>query len=159
MKPLATTVRCSTERETLALGERIGRVLEPGDLIVLTGPLGAGKTVMVRGIAVGTGADPRTVRSPTFVFHHVYPGAGLTLHHLDLYRLGANADHRFLDIAALLEEGGAVVEWGELADLRRFQPTVVTLSIAGDSSRLIALADGAPLRVVTAWCGDDRTHP
>ena len=147
------SLRCPTERDTIALGERIGRVLARGDLIVLSGPLGAGKTVLVRGIAVGAGADAVTVRSPTFVLHHVYPGERTTVHHLDLYRLGAGADVRFLDIGGLLDSGAVVVEWGELADLSGHTPLRVVLEIDG-GARVITLEDGSVPRVIAAWTRD-----
>ena len=144
-------LRSAAEEDTLALGERIGVALLPGDLVVLSGPLGAGKTVLVRGIALGTGADSLAVRSPTFVFHHVYPGSRLTLHHIDLYRLGTGADVRFLDLDGLLEEGAAAVEWGELAELRRYDPARVTIDVADDGARVIALGEGAPAHISAAW--------
>ena len=144
-------LRSAAETDTLALGERIGVALLPGDLLVLTGPLGAGKTVLVRGVALGTGADSLAVRSPTFVFHHVYPGSRLTLHHIDLYRLGDSADVTFLDLEGLLEEGAAAVEWGELAELRRFDPVPITIDVDADGTRVIALDEGAPAHIAAAW--------
>ena len=91
-------LRCTTALDTLALGERIGRAVLPGDLILLSGQLGAGKTVLVRGIAAGMGIDAALVRSPTFVLHHIYRAGSKVLHHIDLYRLGPDADIRLLDI-------------------------------------------------------------
>ena len=109
--------RCVTEADTLALGERIGTRVEPGDLILLSGQLGAGKTVLVRGIAAGMGIDPTLVRSPTFVLPSRLSRRSLmVLHHIDLYRLGPSADIRLLDIDEMLESGGVVVvEWGDHA--------------------------------------------
>lgn len=130
--------RCATELDTIALGERIGVLLRPGSLVSLNGPLGAGKTVLVRGIAAGCGADPRTVRSPTFVLHQVYAGSQ-TLHHIDLYRLGADADLSFLDLDGLLERGAVVVEWGELGRLASYAPARVTVVIESDGVRRIEL--------------------
>jgi tRNA threonylcarbamoyladenosine biosynthesis protein TsaE len=144
-------LRCPAERDTIALGERIGRVLRRGELLVLSGPLGAGKTVLVRGIAIGAGADPIAVRSPTFVLHHVYRGDRLTLHHLDLYRLGPGANVALLDIDDLLESGAVVVEWGELADLGAHAPVRIDIAIAGRETRIITLAVGAPPRIAAAW--------
>ena len=146
----AVSLQCPTERDTIALGERIGRVLVNGDLMVLTGPLGAGKTVLVRGVAVGAGADAVAVRSPTFVLHHVYHGERVTVHHLDLYRLGGGADVRFLDIEGLLESGAVIVEWGELADLSRYAPLRVVFEI-DDGGRVVTLEDGAVPRIAGAW--------
>ena len=147
------SLRCATELDTIALGERIGTALLPGDLLALSGPLGAGKTVLVRGIAQGLGADPRVVRSPTFVLHHVYPTV-LPLHHIDLYRLGANVDVAFLDLDGLLEDGAVTVEWGELADLRRFDPVRISIDAEADGARCCVLETGAPQRVMAAWGAD-----
>ena len=145
------TRRCAGEIDTLALGERLGAALLPGDLLTLTGPLGAGKTVFVRGLAVGAGADPRVVRSPTFVLHHVYRGRRLRLDHIDLYRLGEGADVRFLDIEGLLDEGAVAVEWGELSDLRRFGPARINIDVAADGGRTVQLEAGGPERLRAAF--------
>ena len=144
------SLRCPTELDTVALGERIGTALVPGDLLALSGPLGAGKTVLVRGIAQGLGADPRVVRSPTFVLHHVYPTT-LPLHHIDLYRLGDGADVTFLDLEGLLEDGTVAVEWGELADLRRFDPVRISIDSDAGGGRCCVLEPGASERVAAAW--------
>lgn len=146
------SLRCATELDTVALGERIGTALLPGDLLALSGPLGAGKTVLVRGIAQGLGADPRVVRSPTFVLHHVYPTSP-PLHHIDLYRLGADADITFLDLDGLLEDGAVAVEWGELADLRRFDPVRISIDSNPAGVRCCVLEHGAPQRLAWAWDG------
>ena len=144
--------RCSTEAETLALGERIGTRVEPGDLILLSGQLGAGKTVLVRGIATGMGIDPAQVRSPTFVLHHVYRAGSKVLHHLDLYRLGPSADIRLLDIDEMLDSGGVVVvEWGEHASREQDAPASISIDVDDDGSRLITPAPSAPARLVLAW--------
>lgn len=136
----------------MALGERLGTALLPGDLLALSGPLGAGKTVLVRGIAQGLGADPRVVRSPTFVLHHVYPTSP-PLHHIDLYRLGDGADVTFLDLDGLLEDGAVAVEWAELADLRRFDPVRISIDGDRDAARCCTLEAGAPDRIAEAWGG------
>jgi tRNA threonylcarbamoyladenosine biosynthesis protein TsaE len=102
--------------DTEALGERLAAELGPGELVVLAGPLGAGKTVLVRGIARGLGvAGP--VTSPTFVIareHRPLPGgAGVPLVHVDAYRLGGAAELDDLDLDTDLSEAVVVVEWGE----------------------------------------------
>ena len=146
----ATVVRCATEADTLAFGERLGTRVGAGDLILLSGPLGAGKTVLVRGIATGMGIDPVAVRSPTFVLHHVYRAGERVLHHLDLYRLGPQADIRLLDIDEMLEAGGVViVEWGEHADLAETTLRIV-IDIEDDGARLLTLSP-APARLAPAW--------
>ncbi len=96
------------------LGQRIAGLLRAGDLIVLTGPLGAGKTTLVQGI--GRGLDVRgPVTSPTFVIARVHPplGGGPGLVHVDAYRLGSVAEVDDLDLDASLEDCVTVVEWGE----------------------------------------------
>ena len=102
--------------DTEALGERLAGDLGPGDLVVLSGPLGAGKTVLVRGIARGLGvAGP--VTSPTFVIareHRPLPaGRGVPLVHVDAYRLGGAAELDDLDLDTDLAEAVVAVEWGE----------------------------------------------
>lgn len=142
------------EEHTIALGERVGSALMPGDLVALAGPLGAGKTVFVRGLASGAGTDPREVRSPTFVLHHVYRGSRLTLHHIDLYRLGPVAELQVLDIEGLLESGAVAIEWSDLADLRVFDPARITIEALDDGARLIRLEEPALPRLAAAWVHD-----
>jgi tRNA threonylcarbamoyladenosine biosynthesis protein TsaE len=149
-------VRCATEADTLALGERIGTRVVPGDLILLSGELGAGKTVLVRGIATGMGIDPGLVRSPTFVLHHVYRAGTKVLHHLDLYRLGPRADVRLLDIEDMLQSGGVViVEWGEHAQHEEGAASL-TIDTDDDGSRVISAGSGVPERLLGAWTGSAR---
>lgn len=105
----------AAEAETVRLGEAIGRELRPGDLVLLYGELGAGKTTLVRGMARGVGYRGR-VSSPTFALAHVYRGNPLTLHHLDLYRLKAGQTGE-LGLDELLHDprGAVVVEWPQAA--------------------------------------------
>jgi tRNA threonylcarbamoyladenosine biosynthesis protein TsaE len=157
VRDIGAAARCSSEAETLALGERIGTRVEPGDLILLSGQLGAGKTVLVRGIAAGMGIDPTLVRSPTFVLHHVYRAGRNVLHHLDLYRLGPSADIRLLDIDEMLDSGGVVVvEWGEHASRGQDAQASIGIDIDEDGSRVITPAPNAPERLVLAWGEGDR---
>jgi tRNA threonylcarbamoyladenosine biosynthesis protein TsaE len=142
--------RCASETDTLALGERIGRHARPSDLILLSGELGAGKTVLVRGIATGMGIDPALVRSPTFVLHHVYRAGPRLLHHIDLYRLGPDADIRLLDVDEMLESGGVVVvEWGEHSALLGRVHRRLRFAIDDDGTRVIT-ADGDGSEPLTA---------
>lgn len=96
-----------------ALGRRLAPMLRPGDLIVLNGQLGAGKTTLVRGI--GEGLDVRgPVTSPTFVIARIHPtlGGGPALVHVDAYRLSSPAEVDDLDLDADLDRSVTVVEWG-----------------------------------------------
>jgi len=96
------------------LGTRIAAVLAPGDLVVLTGDLGAGKTTLTQGLGEGLGVRG-PVTSPTFVIARVHPNlrGGPALVHVDAYRLGSIAEVDDLDLDASLEESVTVVEWGD----------------------------------------------
>jgi tRNA threonylcarbamoyladenosine biosynthesis protein TsaE len=97
-----------------ALGQRLAALLRPGDLVVLSGPLGAGKTTLVQGI--GQGLNVRgPVTSPTFVIARVHPslGGGPALVHADAYRLASPAEVDDLDLDADIGSSVTVVEWGE----------------------------------------------
>ena len=102
-----------SSEQTRRLGTRLGAMLKPGDLICLSGDLGAGKTTLVQGIAQGFGSlDP--VSSPTFVLVNVYRREdGNELHHLDVYRLGSVDEAVDLDLDTLIETGTLVIEWAE----------------------------------------------
>lgn len=93
------------------IGSRLAAVLRAGDLIILDGPLGAGKTVFVQGLAAGLGVRG-PVTSPTFVLARVHTDGRLPLVHVDAYRLGGVAEVDDLDLDADLGESVCVVEWG-----------------------------------------------
>jgi tRNA threonylcarbamoyladenosine biosynthesis protein TsaE len=100
-----------TADDTRALGARIAGLVRPGDLIVLDGPLGAGKTVFVQGLAAGLGAFGR-VTSPTFVIARVHEGGRLPLVHVDAYRLTGRLEVDDLDLDTDLAAAVVAVEWG-----------------------------------------------
>lgn len=128
------------EDQTESLGEHLGRVLIPGDVVLLMGNLGAGKTVFVRGLAKGLGVEER-ILSPTFVLVRNYSGR-VNLFHADLYRLGDKAydELDFLDLGN--DDAVSVVEWGNLAlgffDDR--QPISVALTIVEAEFRKIRIS-------------------
>jgi tRNA threonylcarbamoyladenosine biosynthesis protein TsaE len=97
--------------ETRRLGARIASVARAGDLLVLDGPLGAGKTVFVQGLASGLGS-PERVTSPTFVIARIHPGGRLPLVHVDAYRLAGRLEVDDLDLDTDLTEAVVAVEWG-----------------------------------------------
>jgi tRNA threonylcarbamoyladenosine biosynthesis protein TsaE len=109
--PSVTT--CSAD-ETSALGARLGRLLQPGDFIALTGELGAGKTQFARGVARGLDVDPALpVTSPTYTLMNVLPGR-VVLYHFDLYRLSGDDDAAELGFAEYFHgRGVCIVEWAE----------------------------------------------
>lgn len=99
--------------ETIALGERLGALLEPGDVLVLTGDLGAGKTQLTKGIAAALGVED-DVTSPTFNILMVYEGAEMPLYHFDLYRLDDADQLEDIGLYEMLDgDGVCAIEWGE----------------------------------------------
>jgi tRNA threonylcarbamoyladenosine biosynthesis protein TsaE len=101
--------------ETRALGRKLGSLLRPGDFIALTGELGAGKTLLVRGAAEGAGAS-EPASSPTFALVNLYRGDPVALQHLDLYRLSGPAELFALGFDDLVAEPAATLcEWAERA--------------------------------------------
>jgi tRNA threonylcarbamoyladenosine biosynthesis protein TsaE len=101
-----------TPEQMRELGERIASVLRPGDLVLLDGDLGAGKTTLTQGIGAGLGVSA-AVTSPTFVIARVHRDGRIPLVHVDAYRLGATVDVDDLDLDASVEDSATVVEWGE----------------------------------------------
>lgn len=137
---MTTTHTTHSEDETQAVARDLASRLRPGDVVLLSGNLGAGKTAFVRGLAVGLGIDPGEVSSPTFTLIHEYRGGRLVLYHADLYRLGSAASE---DLG--LEEAGArdgvlAIEWPDR--LTHPMPAVtVTIDIVDESARRIVVQD------------------
>ena len=104
-----------------------------GDVVLLIGELGAGKTTFVRGVARGTGSRS-DVASPTFQLVRVYPGR-LQLAHVDLYRIESNAELRDLGLDELADQGAVVVEWGDRLQVDR--AAVIEIKHLGGDRRLI----------------------
>lgn len=103
----------TSREETIALGERLGSSLRAGDVLVLTGDVGAGKTQLTKGIAAGLGVKA-DVTSPTFTIEMVYEGADLPLYHFDLYRLDSADELEDTGIFDVLgSDGVCAIEWGE----------------------------------------------
>ncbi|MCZ2859447.1 tRNA (adenosine(37)-N6)-threonylcarbamoyltransferase complex ATPase subunit type 1 TsaE [Blastococcus sp. VKM Ac-2987] len=101
-----------TLADTHALGEALAGLARPGDLLVLVGPLGAGKTALTQGIGAGLGVR-EPVTSPTFVIARVHRDGRIPLVHVDAYRLGGHADVDDLDLDVTVASSLTVVEWGQ----------------------------------------------
>jgi tRNA threonylcarbamoyladenosine biosynthesis protein TsaE len=111
----ALSIVSHSEAETYALARRLSPSFADGEVVVLTGPLGAGKTVFVRGLAAGRDIAEAVVSSPSFGFVNEYPGTS-PVYHFDLYRL--RSVHELNEIGwdeYLLRPGLIVIEWGEKA--------------------------------------------
>lgn len=120
--------------ETEALGERVGRALRGGEVFLLDGPLGAGKTLFIKGMANALGVAEEEVSSPSFTLVNRYQGR-LTFYHLDLYRLPEGAVATFaVDLEELLSDAQAVIaiEWAERVGSFPLPPTTWRVRIEGD---------------------------
>jgi tRNA threonylcarbamoyladenosine biosynthesis protein TsaE len=133
-----------TVADTQAFGRELAAVLQPGDLVVLAGPLGAGKTALTQGIGAGLGV-PGPVTSPTFVLARVHRGGRVPLVHVDAYRLTGMADVDDLDLDATTEESVTVVEWGHgLVEQLADEHLVVELDRRDDDVRTVRLVPVGP---------------
>jgi tRNA threonylcarbamoyladenosine biosynthesis protein TsaE len=125
--------------ETHAWGARFGALLKAGDLVVLTGGLGAGKTTLTQGIAEGLGVRG-PITSPTFVIARVHPSlvGGPGLVHVDAYRLGGLAELDDLDLDASLEGAVTVVEWGH-GVAEQLSDDYLEVTLSGHQTRTVEL--------------------
>ena len=150
--------------QTQLLAGALATVLRNGDVLLLTGDLGTGKTVFVQGLAAGLAVDGR-VTSPTFTLVHHHQGR-LTLHHVDAYRLSGAIEVAELALPELLDEGGVmVVEWGEIVreELGPERLDVVLRFGEGERDRVIDFNLSGPAwiarnplvrRALAPWTGD-----
>lgn len=131
-------VELATAADTHAFGVRLGELVSAGDLVILTGPLGAGKTVVAQGIGAGLGVTG-PVLSPTFVIARVHRGGRTPMVHVDAYRLGGIDELDDLDLDADVARSVTVVEWGAgLAERLTDEHLRVDLDRSGPGERRTA---------------------
>ena len=146
LRMLPRTFTLPTPEDTTGFGRRVAGLLGPGDLVILTGDLGAGKTTLTRGLgdALGVRGD---VTSPTFVISRVHPSlsSGPALVHVDAYRLGDSAELDDLDLDTDFDEAVTVVEWGEgLAEALSEDRLEIDLRRGDDDVRTLILTPVGP---------------
>ncbi|MEE9297495.1 MAG: tRNA (adenosine(37)-N6)-threonylcarbamoyltransferase complex ATPase subunit type 1 TsaE [Acidimicrobiia bacterium] len=147
-------VVCPTPDSTRSLGRRLASLLHPGDIVLLKGRLGTGKTVFAGGVAEGLGVQEH-VTSPTFVLARWYDGL-MPFVHADVYRLGSSAEIEDLDLPDEAAGGVLVVEWGDVAEKQFGEDHLLVEIEAGpDEVRTICLRphgswEGRPLEELTA---------
>ncbi|MGP3999229.1 tRNA (adenosine(37)-N6)-threonylcarbamoyltransferase complex ATPase subunit type 1 TsaE [Streptomyces sp. 8N706] len=155
----AVTLTVHSPDQMRELGQRLAELLRPGDLVLLTGRLGAGKTTLARGLGEGLGVRG-AVTSPTFVIARVHPSlsGGPALVHVDAYRLGGGLDEmEDLDLDVSLPESVVVVEWGDgkVEDLSEDRLHVVIGRTEGDETVENDLRDVAITGVGPRWAAAD----
>lgn len=132
-------VRCPTEADTAAFAARLAPLMRPGDVVLLSGGLGVGKTRFAAGLAVGLGVEEQVV-SPSFVLVRRYDSGFLPLIHVDVYRLSSVNEFDDLDVLEMAAEGVLVIEWGDAVE-----PVVpedhlrVEFEVEDDETRIIRL--------------------
>ena len=128
-----------SEQETAAVAKALAADLRAGDILLLAGNLGAGKTAFVRGLAEGLAIDPREVSSPTFTLVHEYRGGRLALYHVDLYRLDrAATDDLGLDELGV-DNGVLAIEWPDRLTHALEGARPVRIEIVDDTTRRISI--------------------
>jgi tRNA threonylcarbamoyladenosine biosynthesis protein TsaE len=133
--------------ETVELGRKIGAFLMPNDVVALIGPLGAGKTTLIQGIAEGIGVKDY-VTSPTFIIINEYQGR-IPFYHIDLYRLDEVKDIEDLGIEEYFDRGGAcAIEWAEkLEELTPKKAEKIEIKVLSDREREICVSSGLAARL------------
>ena len=126
---------CNSPEETFALGERIGARLKGGEVVLLLGGLGAGKTLLTKGILNALDFDIDEVTSPSFTLVNLYRTESFDVYHIDLWRVDDRSDAAFaggLDEILENESNVVVVEWAERLGVHGFHDDVLEINISGD---------------------------
>ena len=130
-----------SEQETAAIANALAEELQAGDVLLLSGNLGSGKTAFVRGLAEGLGIDPREVSSPTFTLVHEYRGGRFALYHVDLYRLErAATDDLGLDELGA-RDGVVAIEWPDRLTHPIEGARTIRIEIVDDVTRRISIGE------------------
>jgi len=142
-------VTLGDETATAELGAAIGRALAPGDVVALSGELGAGKTTLARAILRSRGVEGH-VPSPTFTLVQAYETPGLTVHHFDLYRIESPSELSELGLEDALDTGAALIEWPERGMPRHLAQDALTISLTatGETTRQAHISGPARWREV-----------
>ena len=143
-------ISCKSHDDTFAIGEQLGRELQAGDVVLLRGELGAGKTVLTKGILSALEFDPADVTSPSFALVNLYPTSKFDVYHIDLWRVNEGSDSAFevgLDDIVAEENSVVIIEWAERLGDHRFGGRVVDVSIEirDDDSRAIWIVQNEAL--------------
>ncbi len=135
------TIETHTTEATRQWGERLGRLLRPGDIIALIGDLGTGKTMLTQGIAQGLGIAPSSVTSPSFVLMKEYRAGRIPLYHIDVYRLDGFPEMQRMGYEDYLTpQSVAVIEWAQkLGSILPAEHLAVEMEHAGESTRRLTI--------------------
>jgi tRNA threonylcarbamoyladenosine biosynthesis protein TsaE len=131
--------RCPTPSDTVALASRMAPLLNSGDIVVLKGGLGSGKTLFAGGLAAGLGIEEQVV-SPSFVLVRQYRSGFLPMVHVDVYRLGSINEFDDLDVFEMASDGVLVIEWGDAIESALPEDHLrVEFGVEEDGTRIIRL--------------------
>lgn len=134
------TFACPGPGDTANLAARLAALLRPGDVLILSGPLGSGKTLFASGIAAGLGVE-EPVTSPSYVLVREYRSGFLPLVHADIYRVQTRNEFDDLDLVAQAADGVLVVEWGDIVEIDLPSDHLrIDLEVCADDSREIAMS-------------------
>ncbi len=133
---MGVEIRCTGPAETMAVGRRLASLLRPGDVVLIEGDLGAGKTTFIAGVAEGLGVDEE-ITSPTFILARTYSGL-VPLTHADVYRMNTLGEVADLDLIEEAADGVLMIEWGTAVE--QSMPAsrlVVYLEVSGQDTRIL----------------------
>jgi tRNA threonylcarbamoyladenosine biosynthesis protein TsaE len=153
--PDALTLTAATAADLQAIGARLGRLLAPGDVLALIGPLGAGKTTFVQGVARGLEVPPdRHVASPTFALVNEHPGR-VPLVHADLYRINDARELDELGLTDAFDRAAVAIEWlDRFPEAAPAERLTIEIAIGADGARVITLRSvGARAAALAAGLG------